>query len=333
MTQTTCSRAAEPTAGPSAPTGYRPGTGTGYRHEAFLWHGLEEFLARTAPFVAEAVDQQMPIMVAVPEAHGVPLRDALGDRARSVTFVDMTELGHNPARIIPAWADFIAANGAGTRPLRGIGEPIWAGRRDAEVVECQIHEAMLNLAVPTDTPFWLLCPYEADALGDEVLEAARRSHPTVIHGAHHGASHTYADEHDPLNLSRRELTARPADAHEVRFRSGDLSHVRRTVARFASEAGLPERRISDLVLGVNEVAANSLDHGGGSGVLRAWQERDALVFEVTDSGRLENLLVGRVTPRPAQPRGRGLWMVNRLCDLVQIRTAPSGTVIRVVTWL
>ena len=272
-------------------------------------------------------------MVALPAARWFPLRDALGDRAGAVTFVDMTALGHNPARIIPAWMDFIAANGAGTRPLRGIGEPIWAGRRESEVVECQIHEAILNSAVPAGTPLWLLCPYDAEGLDAEVLESACRSHPTVVRGSLVGASHSYAEETDPLSLAARGLPAPPDHAVEMHFRSGDLGRVRRIVEQFAADAGVAERRIGDLALAVNEVAANSLDHGGGSGVLRAWQEPDALVFEVTDRGLLTDPLVGRVTPRPAQLRGRGLWLVNHLCDLVQIRTAPTGTVIRVVTWL
>ena len=36
-----------------------------------------------------------------------------------------------------------------------------------------------------------------------------------------------------------------------------------------------------------------------------------------------------VAPPIEQYGGRGLWIVNQLCDLVQIRSAPSGTVVRV----
>ena len=39
------------------------------------------------------------------------------------------ELGANPARIIPAWQEFVAEHAAPGRRVRGIGEPIWAGRR------------------------------------------------------------------------------------------------------------------------------------------------------------------------------------------------------------
>jgi len=31
--------------------------------------------------------------------------------------------------------------------------------------------------------------------------------------------------------------------------------------------------------------------------------------------------------------GRGLWLANQLCDLVQIRSAASGTAVRLVSWL
>ena len=51
---------------------------------------------------------------------------------------------------------------------------------------------------------------------------------------------------------------------------------------------------------------NHLRHGGGPGTLRIWREDGAVVCEVRDAG------------------GRGLWMVNQLCDLVQLRTMHLG---------
>jgi anti-sigma regulatory factor (Ser/Thr protein kinase) len=306
---------------------------TGYRHEALIWDGIDDFVARTAPFVADGVGEGTPVMVAVPAAHWEPLREALGPIADEVHFADMAVLGHNPARIIPAWVRFIEENGGGSRPLRGIGEPIWSGRREQELVECQIHEALLNLAVPASTPLWLLCPYDAGTLDAGVLEEAARSHPVLQEDSGTQVSTTYGGHHHPLNLATQPLPEPEAEAEELAFSSGDLPAVRRLVERHVRAAGLERHRLSDLVLGVNEVAANSLDHGGGGGTLRAWHEAGALVFEVRDAGQITDPLVGRLTPAPAQPRGRGLWMVNRLCDLMQIRSVPGGTAIRVVTWL
>ena len=36
-----------------------------------------------------------------------------------------------------------------------------------------------------------------------------------------------------------------------------------------------------------------------------------------------------VRPRVEQPSGRGLWLVNQLCDLVSVRSAADGTTVRV----
>jgi hypothetical protein len=33
-------------------------------------------------------------------------------------------------------------------------------------------------------------------------------------------------------------------------------------------------------------------------------------------------------PADGQPYGRGLWIANQLCDLVQIRSSAAGTVVR-----
>lgn len=307
----------------------------GYRHEAFLWSGLEELLARTVPFVAGAVAADEPVMVAVIDEHWQPMRAALGAAADRVHHVDMARLGHNPARIIPAWQTFVDQHATGGRPLRGIGEPIWAGRRAAELVECQIHEAMLNIALPPQAPLWLMCPYDVDALPADVVEEARRSHPVLTGDASADAGCGFGGPTHLDDLRTRDLpAARAAPPVPVTaFVRGELSRVRAEVTRAAAAARLAPGRVADLVLAVNELAANSLDHGGGSGTLRVWSEPGVLLCEVQDSGRITDPLVGRRAPGPDQPRGRGVWMVHQLCDLVQIRSTPTGTVVRVHSWL
>ena len=59
-----------------------------------------------------------------------------------------------------------------------------------------------------------------------------------------------------------------------------------------------------------------------------WHDDHSLVCEVTDNGRIEQPLVGRQLPSDDSLGGRGLWMANQLCDLVQIRTFVSGNVVR-----
>src|SRR5207244_6913294 len=110
------------------------------------------------------------------------LRAALDGRASHVLFADMAEVGTNPARIISSWKRFLAEHGTAGRQPRGIGEPIWRGRTDAELVECQRHESLLNLAF-AGAPAWaLMCPYDTETLDDAVVDEARRSHPYVVDG-------------------------------------------------------------------------------------------------------------------------------------------------------
>ena len=56
-------------------------------------------------------------MVAVIKEHtDVAARGARAPRLTRCTFVDMAELGRNPAKIIPAWQKFMDTEAAGGRP-------------------------------------------------------------------------------------------------------------------------------------------------------------------------------------------------------------------------
>jgi len=120
----------------------------------------------------------------------------------------------------------------------------------------------------------------------------------------------------------------PTGAVELLFDSDHLVRSRQFVADRATDAGLSPTRGYDFVLAVNEVLTNSIRHGGGVGILRIWQDADRLVCEVEDRGRLADPLAGRRQPDPNQAAGRGLWMAYQLCDLVQVRSPATGTVVR-----
>jgi len=304
-----------------------------YQHEAVFYRGDEDFLATAVPFVLDGVALGQPVMVAVSAPRLTKLQAAVGPDASAVQFVDMAELGANPARIIPAWRKFVDDHGGPGRPVRGIGEPIWASRRPAEIVESQLHEALLNVAVEPDTPLWLLCPYDVDALPSAVIEEASRSHPTVREGGHFRGSTSYGGKDHVDALAGSDLAPPPAQTPAVTFTRDDIADVRRRVGAHASSAGLASHRATDLALAVTEVATNSVRYGGGGGTLRMWRLADALVVEIADAGHITDPLVGRRTPALTTERDRGLWLANQLCDLVQLRSGPSGTTARVLTWL
>jgi len=74
----------------------------------------------------------------------------------------MRVLERNPARIIPAWRRFLDRQGGDRRSVRGIGEPIWSGREEQELTECQRHESLLNVAFDHGQAWRLLCPYDLE---------------------------------------------------------------------------------------------------------------------------------------------------------------------------
>jgi anti-sigma regulatory factor (Ser/Thr protein kinase) len=304
-----------------------------FRHEALLYAGDVDFLAGTLPFLREGVAADEPVLVVVSAARIGLLRSALGRDADRVAFADMADVGANPARIIPAWRDFVAGNDVANRRARGIGEPIWAARTPAELVECQRHETLLNLSFAGVPAWWLLCPYDTTALGPEVLEEAWRSHPFVTEGGVGIGSATYRGLEQAAEPFAAPLPDPPGEPAALGFELASLSELRELVAGHAEAAGLDPARTADLVLAVDEVATNSLRHGGGRGTLRIWRDEGALVCEVRDAGRIEDPMVGRERPALDRDGGRGLWMVNQLCDLVQLRSFPSGAVVRLHVYL
>lgn len=301
---------------------------TRFRHEAMFYAGEEEFLVATVPFLRDAVDRAEPTLVVVDEAKIDALRAALGGHTEGVRFADMADVGANPARIIPLWVEFVDDHAGRGRRLRGIGEPVWPGRTPAELVECQRHESLLNLAFVDAPEWWLLCPYDTAALPPDVLEEARRSHPFVRRGGRGWASPICRSLEEVGRPFDAPLPDPPGEPPEFAFGAGTSLRTLRDVVAGRAPARIDEGRTADLVLAVNEVVTNSLRHGGGRGVLRIWRQGDSVVCEVRDEGTIDHPLAGRQRPDPNAGGGRGLWLANQLCDLVQVRSFPEGSVVR-----
>jgi hypothetical protein len=300
-----------------------------FHHEAMFYAGDREFAERCRSFAEEGVDQGEPVLVMVGSRKLELLRQALGERAAEVEFEDMEVIGRNPARIIPKWARFVADHSepGGSRPMRGIGEPIWADRRPDEMSECQLHESLINLAFARADAFRLICPYDTEALPGDVIAEARRSHPVVSRDGRQEPCEDYCGLDKAASKFSEPLPEPPGDAEEILVSVGELRHARRLVRERAEAAGLGARS-EDLVLAVNEVLSNSLYHASDTGVLRIWHESDGLVCEVRDGGHILQPLIGREEPAPGQVGGHGVWLVNLVCDLVQVRSSEAGSTIR-----
>jgi anti-sigma regulatory factor (Ser/Thr protein kinase) len=301
-------------------------TSAAFDHPALLYCDAEEYVAGTVPFVTAGLAAGDPVMVAVPGRNLDLIRRGLGPAADRVWLHDMTVAGRNPGRILPGLLLAFAAAHAGRR-VRIIGEPIWPGRTHVEYPACVQHEALINAAF-SGRDAAILCPYDVAGLDPRVVEDAHRTHPVIADAGGQWQSPAYADPVAVAADFNRPLPDPPERAETIVVDLLDLAAVRRFVTDRAGAAGLPPDRVMDLAIAVNELAANTVEHGGGGGALAIWRENGHLVCQIRDAGHIGDPLAGRVPPPSAQDRGRGLVLVNQVCDLVRIHTRPGGTTIR-----
>jgi hypothetical protein len=301
-----------------------------YRHEAFMWRDPDDYASVLGPFVEDGLAAGEAVMVAVVRRHASWLRESLGTQARKVKFVDMAKLGRNPARIIPAWQKFVDQHSGYGRPVRGIGEPIWAGRRPEEILECQLHEALLNVAVDPKIPLWLICPYDLRALDPSVIKEAHRSHPAVMDGDSYQGNSQYggrAHVEAMFGSDLPELDGKPA---EYTFTRESVDRVFNIVTLEAYGAGLWSDKVTELAATARRLASCSVRRGAMEGTIRMWDAPHALICEVSDNTMIDDVLAGR---RALVSSDRdGLSSANRRCDLVQLRSTNSGTTVRLHMW-
>jgi anti-sigma regulatory factor (Ser/Thr protein kinase) len=294
-------------------------------HDAMFYSSDEEYVAGIQGFVGSGLDTGGSVLIAVPEPKLALLREALADLGDRVHFLDMREAGINPARIIPLIETFIDEQPG--RPVRFVGEPIWAGRTKAETVECLRHEGLINEAF-ADGAVHILCPYDTRELTPDLLAGARRTHPTLLQKAGRCPSDDYVDPLETYSAVDHPLPEPSAMPKHVSVGDG-LVTFRSTVKEQAQSVGLGSDRLARFLIAANEAAANTLVHAGGNGLARIWHDEHELVCEVSDAGVIHDPLVGRRVPPPDRPGGRGVWLMNQLSDLVELRSGTPGTVVRI----
>ncbi len=294
-------------------------------HLALFYRDDAEYLDGVMGFIEPALATGAPVAAALPSAKGALLRERLNGSAERIEILDMGELGRNPSRIIPAVESILAGHEG--RLLHYVGEPIWPGRSQEEIQEATKHEALINLAWP-GAQIRVLCPYDASALDRAVLADAERTHPRVIRSGKESQSAAYVGPAVPPGCDQ-QLSPPPPEAARLRFGLKDLFRIRALVSERARGAGLGADRVADLVLAVNELATNTIRHGGGGGTLHLWNRPGRMVVQVNDAGQISDPLAGRRAPVHDGTGGIGLWTVNQLCDLVEVRTGRAGTTVRV----
>jgi anti-sigma regulatory factor (Ser/Thr protein kinase) len=297
-------------------------------HDAFFYTDASSYRAGLLNFIRAGLANDEPVLVAVPQPGLGLVRSALTEEEEPrVRTRDMSVAGRNPGRIIGTVLSAFVREHAGRR-VRIIGEPIWAGRSSDEYPACAEHEALINVALGA-APAYILCPYDATHLDRSVLVDATRTHPMLASGPDRWASPGYTDSKAVAASFDRPLADPPAHAlYMVISPSTAPSAARRFVQDYADRAQMTDDRSTHLRLVAQELTINTLVHAGGRGLLSIWAMNDTVVCQVQDGGWIEDPLVGRRAPEPADV-GHGLFAVHQVCDLVRVHRRSEGTTVRV----
>lgn len=303
-------------------------------HRALIDGTDQEFIDVALPFVRYGIESGDPTLVVVQEGNVRNLREALGD-FDGATLLPVSQWYETSARTrdkFRRWAvEHLNGGNEDRRPtgnrVRLVGEPPWAVGNEARVRDWARHESVINVAFD-GLPVSFICPYDARALPDQILEHAASTHPEVIADDRASRSVSYQD---PREFCRRLDAAvrapRGSTVAEFDFALGDLPVVRRIAESAAAGAGLSAARVGEIVLAVNEIATNAVIHGRSPVTLRIWTRSDEIVFEVTDAGEgIGDALAGQLRPAPEDLGGRGLWLTRLLSDALEIRNGEGCTV-------
>jgi anti-sigma regulatory factor (Ser/Thr protein kinase) len=298
--------------------------GESLSHLAYFYDDERDYLSYLSAFALAGLRNAEPVLVAIPGRKAALLRERLGAESPLLRYGAIAETGRNPARLIPELRAFIDEHRG--RRVRYVSEAIWPGRSGAELCEATRHEALMNLAF-VSAAATIVCPYDAGGLAPSVVGGAQCTHPAFVsHGRTHPAA-GYAGRGVIPAECEEPLPAPPADAQVIAYETS-LRPVRDLVASHSAALRMADERITNLVIAAGEITANTLRHTRAGGTFWVWHSGEEIICQAQDQGWIADPLAGRQRRSP-EDSGHGLWVVNQVCDLVEIRTSQAaGTIIR-----
>jgi anti-sigma regulatory factor (Ser/Thr protein kinase) len=301
----------------------------GLRHELLLYEDDNRLVDAASGFLAAGLDTGEAVVTVLEARKLEIMREALGPRARDVTWMDVA--GHY-TRPEAALADYDASVRTlvrdGAPRVRLFGE-LPALESEAQCDAWIAYDAILNRAFEGQ-PVSILCGYDGRVVPDRALEAACRSHP---HIRGDGPNTDFAD---PAEVVRAHTpTSQPLPGLRT-LESGDgASALRRALVADMRAAGVPAEAIDGMVLAANEVLVNARRYAGGRPEVRAGRVGDGFVCEITDGGPgFDDPLAGYLPPRAGRnshgghARGAGLWIARQSTARLEVVRADGGLTVR-----
>ncbi|MFP5220337.1 MAG: anti-sigma factor RsbA family regulatory protein [Actinomycetes bacterium] len=306
-----------------------PPTGSGLVHQALLYRTGREFADAVVPYVRDGLAQRDRVVVITSPGNVELLRRELMPEEQEAVELRCADASYiRPGPALAGYHELLAGHARSGQRLRVVGEQPLAALPDKHVRElCRVDAAFNDVCSFPGVS--IVCPYDVGALAPDVIDLVRRSHPELTSGGRRRRNPDYVT---PAELLAEHRHGPPLDEPNGPLRElirpTRPSEARAFVADSARQLGVDGPRLDDFLIAVNEITANAFRHATIDRV-RVWREADRLCCGVRDSGPgLADPLAGYRQPALDASAGRGMWLAHQLADLVEVRTGPTGTVVR-----
>lgn len=124
-------------------------------------------------------------------------------------------------------------------------------------------------------------------------------------------------------LVHRQAEPSPDLEFAVEARARSLAQVRRALARWLDDVGVPYADVMEIVTAASEATANAVEHAygpsGGRITVRAAVDQAVVEVQIRDEGRWRGASRGN--------RGQGLRLIRGLMDEVDVDASDDGTIV------
>ena len=297
-------------------------------HAAVLYASDEQLRDLLLPYLDEGLRRRENILAVISEDARRVLHDALGDGADLVQWGSAGVSYDRLGQMFEGFASYLDQQYRGGVRTRVIGE-FDADSNPDRVSQFLRYEAMANeVYAPYGYP--VVCLWDQRRYPPDVLAQVRAVHSQLLDTSGLIPNPEYCLPIDYLTRDQRSPPAAPADLDLAVHldSSDDLGRLRRRLRSWGASCGMGDEDTDDIVIAVDEIATNALEHGQPPGCVRGWTTPDALFVQVDDRGRgCIPATTGYQRPSTGARRGRGIWIARHLADVLTTHTSPTGTTV------
>ncbi|NYH53474.1 MULTISPECIES: anti-sigma factor RsbA family regulatory protein [Nocardiopsis] len=298
-----------------------------FEHQGLLFRREQQFHEVARERLRSAVRENARAVLAVTGERAEALTSALSPTERErVHVLDRDGLYDAPGRTLAALHRLALTHDP--VPVVVVAEPPLPSASGTELREWHRLESVLCTALAPQR-IRLLCAHDVRTLAPRTRSAVLATHPVL--------TEPWGTRSNPAYLGTAAFGARPVAPDPLpvtgpvhRLEIGlSLPRLRGELVALGADVGFPPERIDSLVVAVNELAANVLEHGAGKGTVQVWRGPGRWVCDVFDErGGLYDPLAGYRPADGVRPRGYGLWITRQTCDFLEISGTGEGSLVR-----